>query len=36
MAEIDVRRLTAREVGRWAHALGVTLLESQAAEIAGP
>jgi tetratricopeptide (TPR) repeat protein len=32
----DAARTVAREVGRWAHALGVTLLESQAAEIAGP
>lgn len=31
----DAARTVAREVGRWAHALGVTLLESQAAEIAG-
>ncbi len=32
----DTARAVAREVGRWAHALGVTILESQAAEIAGP
>jgi tetratricopeptide (TPR) repeat protein len=31
----DTARTVAREVGRWAHALGVTILESQAAEIAG-
>ena len=34
--DLEFLRTVAREVGRWAHALGVTLLESQAAEIAGP
>jgi hypothetical protein len=31
----DAARTMAIEVGRWAHALGITLLESQAAQIAG-